>query len=100
MNMLKKHYLEDGKICKVTFTLPPQIKANSVMLMGDFNNWDKGALPMKQVKDGAWKVEVRLEAGREYQYRYFVNGSEWHNDQGADKYTVHPYGGENSVVAT
>jgi 1,4-alpha-glucan branching enzyme len=98
--MLKKQYLSDGKICKVTFSLQPQFGAASVMLVGDFNNWDKDSLPMKQAKNGAWKAEVRLEAGREYQYRYFVNGSEWLNDQAADKYTIHPYGGENSVVAT
>jgi 1,4-alpha-glucan branching enzyme len=90
--MIKKRYASDGKICKVTFTLPPQIKATSAVLTGDFNNWHKDALPMKRAKDGAWKVDVKLEAGREYQYRYFVNGTEWHNDQNADGYAVHPYG--------
>jgi 1,4-alpha-glucan branching enzyme len=98
--MLKKQYVSDGKICKVTFILPSQIDATTAMLSGDFNNWDKTALPMKRAKDGVWKVEVKLEAGQEYQYRYFVNGNEWLNDQAADKYIVHPYGGENSVVAT
>lgn len=98
--MLKKHYLSDGKICKVTFTLPSQINATTAVLVGDFNNWDKDALPMKRAKDGTWKTEIKLEAGREYQYRYFINGGEWHNDLAADKYMVHPYGGENSVVLT
>ncbi len=98
--MLKKQYLSDGKICKVTFTLPAQIDATAAVLVGDFNNWDKDALPMKRAKDGAWKVEVKLEAGHEYQYRYLINGNEWHNDQAADKFAVHPYGGENSVVST
>lgn len=39
--MLKKNYLSDGKSCKVTFTLPPQIDVRSAMLTGDFNNWNK-----------------------------------------------------------
>lgn len=98
--MLKKQYLSNNTVCKVLFTLPPQIKATSVVLVGDFNNWDRGALPMKRAKDGAWRAEIKLEAGREYQYRYLINDSEWHNDQNADKYVTHPYGGENSVVAT
>ena len=98
--MLKKRYISNGQICKVTFILPKQIDATTAVLVGDFSNWDTDALPMKRNKDGTWKAEIKLEAGREYQFRYFVNGSEWYNDQGADKVVTHPYGGENSVVAT
>ncbi|MBN1429821.1 MAG: isoamylase early set domain-containing protein [Anaerolineae bacterium] len=98
--MIKKRYISDGKVCEVTFVLSSELQAGSAVLVGDFNNWDKDAQPMKQAKDGAWKAKVKLDAGREYQYRYFVNGSEWQNDMLADGYVVHPYGGENSVVIT
>lgn len=98
--MLKKKYISDNKVCKVTFTLPTQIDAHSAFVVGDFNSWSKDATPMKKLKDGTWKVDINLDAGREYQYRYLVNGSEWHNDWEADKYAAHPYGGENSVVVT
>jgi 1,4-alpha-glucan branching enzyme len=99
-NMLKKRRLSQGKGYEVTFILPPAINAKSVMLVGDFNNWDKDATPMSQAKDGSWQVKVKLEPKQEFQYRYYVNGSEWHNDWEADKYVMHPYGGENSVVVT
>jgi 1,4-alpha-glucan branching enzyme len=98
--MLKKRYLSQGKVCKVTFILPTEIKARSAFLAGEFNNWDKDATPLEQSKDGSWKAELKLEAGKEYQFRYLVNGNEWHNDWEADKYVMHPYGGENSVVVT
>jgi 1,4-alpha-glucan branching enzyme len=98
--MLKKKYVSDGKICKVTFILSSQIDVKSAVLVGDFNNWDKTATPMKQAKDGHWQAEVELEAGQEYQYRYFINEEEWQNDKDADKFAVHPYGGENSAVVT
>ena len=98
--MLKKRYVSDGKVCEVTFVVPSDVQAGSAVLVGDFNNWDKDALPMKKAKNGTWKAKVKLEAGREYQYRYLLNDSEWQNDQAADDYAVHPYGGENSVVAT
>jgi 1,4-alpha-glucan branching enzyme len=97
--MPKKRYLADGKYCKVTFVLPGEIKARAASVVGDFNNWDKDASPMQHLKDGTWKTEIKLEVGREYQYRFFVNSNEWHNDWDADKYVAHPYGGENSVVA-
>ena len=98
--MLKKRYFSNDEICKVTFYLPDEIPAKSVYLVGDFNNWNKESTPLHQLKDGRWKVEINLDAGKEYQYRYFVNGSQWHNDWNADKYIAHPYGGENSVVVT
>jgi 1,4-alpha-glucan branching enzyme len=98
--VLKKRYVSEGRICEVTFVLPSEPPADFAVLVGDFNNWDKTALPMKQAKSGIWQAKVKLEAGKEYQYRYFVNGSEWRNDQAADRYTMHPYGGENSVVTT
>jgi len=98
--MLKKKYLSNGAVCKVTFILPTEVKARSVFVVGEFNNWDKDVNPMQQANDGSWKVELKLEAGKEFQFRYLVNGNEWHNDWEADKYVMHPYGGENSVVVT
>jgi 1,4-alpha-glucan branching enzyme len=98
--MLKKKYLSNGTVCKVTFILPDEIKARTAFVVGEFNSWDKEANPLEQAKDGTWKVEIKLDSGKEYQFRYLVNGNEWHNDWEADKYVVHPYGGENSVVVT
>jgi 1,4-alpha-glucan branching enzyme len=98
--MLKKQRLKTRPACKVTFILPEGTQARTAYLVGDFNNWDQKALPMKKLKDGTFKAIVELEADREYQYRYLVNGSEWINDDAADRYVAHPYGGENSVVIT
>ena len=98
--MLKKRYISNGRICKVTFTLTSDSDIQSVALVGDFNNWDKSAMPMKKTEDGSWKIQLQLETGKEYQYRYFVNDREWQNDQDADKFAMHPYGGENSTVVT
>ncbi len=50
--------------------------------------------------NGASVAEVNLEAGREYQYRFFVNGVTWIVDPKADRNAIHLYGGENSVVIT
>jgi len=98
--MIKKRYISNNKVCKVTFTLPAQVDARTAMLVGDFNDWATDATPMKQNKDGTWRAHINLDAGKEYQYRYFVNEGQWLNDQAADKYEAHPYGGENSVVKT
>ena len=55
---------------------------------------------MEKLKDGRFKTTLDLEKDREYQFRYLVNGSEWHNDWEADKYVPNPFSGDNSVVVT
>jgi len=99
--MLKKQYLKRGTV-KVDFVLPAAVAADaeSAYLVGDFNNWDEGATPMKKLKNGTFKVTLDLEPGREYRFRYLVNGNQWHNDWDADRYEANPFSGDNSVVST
>ena len=97
--MLTKKFLKGKAVCKVTFQLPQDIEAKQASVAGDFNNWDPSAEPLKKSK-GVWKTTVDLDQGREYQFRYFVNGSEWHNDEAADKYVPNNVAGDNSVVVT
>ena len=96
--MLNKRFLKNK--CKVTFTLPKEISAESAFLVGSFNGWSKTATPLKQLKSGVWKVAVNLDKDREYQFRYFINGAEWHNDWEADAYVPNNVDGDNSVVKT
>ena len=97
--MLKKKFLKTKPTCEVTFELPDQIAAKNVSVVGDFNDWDPGANPLKKRK-GVWQATLKLEQGREFQYRYFVNGGEWYNDFEADNYVPNNIDGENSVVNT
>lgn len=98
--MLKKQFLKSKPVCKVTFYTPDSLQADTVHLVGDFNNWNETQTPMKMLKDGRFSVTLDLETGREYQFRYLINGTEWHNDWEADKYVPNPFIGDNSVVIT
>lgn len=98
--MLKKQFLKGNSICKVTFYTPVEIQAETIHLVGDFNNWDEKSHPMEKLKDGRFKLMLTLDTGKEYQFRYLVNGSIWHNDWEADKYVPNPFSGDNSVVMT
>lgn len=98
---LKKQYVTTGSICKVTFQLPKEATASAkkVHLVGDFNSWDTSSTPMKKHKDGIFRVTLSLEKGRDYQYRYLIDGKTWENDWCADKYVPSLFGDhENSVV--
>ena len=98
--MVNKQHLKSKPVCKVTFYSPAQIEAETVHLVGDFNGWSETETEMKKLKDGRFSVLLELEAGKDYQYRYLVNGRDWHNDWEADKYVANPFSGDNSVVTT
>jgi hypothetical protein len=86
---------------KVTFTLPKEAvaKAKTVVLVGDFNNWAvEKSIALTKQKDGSFKTTVELESGKEYQYRFLLNGETWENAWDAPKYVSSPFGGDNSVV--
>lgn len=98
---LSKRYLKSKPVCKVTFKLPKDAvqKARSVHLVGDFNQWNNKATPMKKLKNGAFSATLDLTAGTSYQFRYLINKSVWENDWSADDYVPTPFGdGDNSVV--
>ncbi len=49
-------------------------QAQSVSLVGDFNNWSPAAHPMKQMPDKAWFVTVELKHGH-HRYAFLVDGT-------------------------
>ncbi len=98
---LKKQYLKSKPICKVTFRLTKKQakKADTVNIVGDFNEWDKTSAPMKKLKSGDFTLGLDLESGKSYQFRYLIDGKEWENDWDADDYTPSSMGdSDNSVV--
>lgn len=99
--MITKTPSKDPKKVIVRFELPPAIWADQVYLVGDFNGWNETSHPMKCNRDdGMWYLTLELDHGRRYQFRYLVDGREWHNDWKADDYVPNPFGGTNSVVFT
>ncbi len=48
-------------------------KAHEVFLLGDFNDWDEKAHPMRRQPDGAWRLEVPLNHGHHH-YCFLVDG--------------------------
>jgi len=48
-------------------------QAHAVSLVGDFNNWEPNAHPMKQLSDKAWMTGVALKHGH-HRYAFLVDG--------------------------
>jgi hypothetical protein len=94
----QKKYLKT--VCRVTFRLPREAAAFAgiVNLVGDFNQWNREASPMKKLRDGSFSVTVSLPKGKAYHFRYLIDGFRWENDWCADAYVRNPYAGDDSVV--
>ena len=97
--MLTKRVSKNGKKCRVTFDLSTEVSAKTAALCGEFNDWVKNALPMKQRKNGSFYVALTLEVGREYRFRYWLDGERWENDWEADGYKSNDFGSEDSILA-
>ncbi|GBD87066.1 hypothetical protein BMS3Abin03_00992 [bacterium BMS3Abin03] len=85
---LRKKYSANKKNCRVTFTLPKEIGANfeELSVVGDFNNWDSHANRMTENEpDGSYSTTIDLKAGKEYQFKYLLDGNQWLNEPEADK---------------
>ncbi|MBD5433161.1 MAG: glycoside hydrolase [Treponema sp.] len=100
---LKKKFLKNNSKCEVTFTVSPEAAqgAQTIHIAGDFNSWSSKEDQLKKGKDGTFSIKIELDADKEYQFRYLVDGKRWENDWKADKYVPAPYSStDNSVVST
>lgn len=101
--MLSKKLIIKSKSYEIKFDIPKKDAGNisSVIVLGDFNEWSyDNAFVLKKNKSGAFSGKFEVPAGRIYHFRYLVNGSDWYNDNSADRFEpspLHPHI-ENSVV--
>jgi hypothetical protein len=72
-------------------------EANSVRIVGNFNNWvpTKESL-MERSQDGTWSKGVTLSPGK-YQYRFLVDDI-WVEDKNNPRAVENPFGGKNSII--
>jgi hypothetical protein len=71
--------------------------ASSVALVGDFNEWTRGATELKRSgAPGVWSISVPLTPGR-HEYAFIINGTRWVADPLAVK-SSDDFGTESSVI--
>jgi len=70
-------------------------KAEEVLLLGDFTNWEENPILLKRQNDGIWKATVPLQPGA-HEYRFIVDG-QWRDDTKCAARKANPFGGENCV---
>ncbi len=56
--------------------LPPGIASSTVTLAGDWNGWNKDAMPLRRSAEGTWSGHAWLSPG-DHEYKFVLNGTEW-----------------------
>ena len=80
---------------KVKFSIE-STEAREVFLLGDFNNWDSKAHPMKNDGNGRWGRTVMIPPGK-YEYKFLADG-QWLLDPCNDQRCPNCFGSDNSVL--
>jgi len=70
-------------------------EAASVVLVGDFTDWESHPVGLKRQRDGSWKTTVPLEPGA-HEYRFIVDG-QWRDDEQCALRRQNPFGATNCV---
>jgi 1,4-alpha-glucan branching enzyme len=99
--MFTKKYLKTKSICKVFFkVLKKDVgSAQSIKIVGEFNNWDTKASSMTKLKNGDFSYQIDLDCDKAYEFRYLKDDEKWFNDGSADYYMPSPFPGiDNSVI--
>jgi 1,4-alpha-glucan branching enzyme len=72
--------------------------SSRVAVVGDFNDWDPAATPLRPAGDGGtWIVELRLRPGR-YHYTFLIDGRRWARDPNEPRAAESDFGAPVSVL--
>lgn len=96
--MLKRSKPAGGTV-KVTFALPLGEPDGAVSVLGDFNDWDHEAHPLKKRSNGMRSAVIEVPIGRTYHFKYLAADGTWFNEDDADWYEANEYGEVNSVLS-
>ena len=68
---------------RVTFALPADEPRGAVSVVGDFNDWDPFAHPMRRRANGTRSAAVTVRPGATLRFRYLAEGGVWFDDETA-----------------
>ncbi|MEV5413365.1 isoamylase early set domain-containing protein [Thermopolyspora sp. NPDC052614] len=78
-----------GGEVRLTFVLPPEQVPGPTSVVGDFNDWNPFAHPLRPAEDGTFQATATVRWDRELCFRYLAAGGHWFDDPDADRYDEH-----------
>lgn len=69
---------------KITFALPSDHPAGKVSVVGNFNDWTPGAVPLKKRSNGTMSATVTVPSDYIVAFRYLGENDTWFDEPDAD----------------
>ncbi len=82
--MLKCTNVRRNNTVKVTFALTADEVDQPVSVLGDFNDWDPAAHPLKKRRNGTVSATVEVAAGQSMRFKYLTADGAWFCDPETD----------------
>lgn len=79
--MIKTTKASGADMVKVTFSLPTGEPAGAVSVVGDFNDWDPFAHPLRPRANRTRSASVTVPKGSTLRFRYLAEGGMWFDDE-------------------
>ncbi len=92
--MVKTTKLRRDDKVRVTFTLPAGEPSGHVSVVGDFNDWDPFAHPLRRRANRTRSASVTVPAGSTLRFRYLAEGGWWFDDE-----TIPVADGRDAIIA-
>ncbi len=81
--MIKTARPDRNNVVRVTFVLPADGPSGAVSVVGEFNDWNPFAHPLRKRGNGTRSAVVSIPAGSKLRFRYLAEGGLWFDDETA-----------------
>ena len=82
--MIKTTRPDRNDVVRVTFVLPAGEPPGAVSVVGDLNDWNPFAHPLRRRGNGTRSTAVSVLAKSTLRFRYLAEGGLWFDDDAAD----------------
>jgi 1,4-alpha-glucan branching enzyme len=82
--LIKKARPDRNQVVRITFVLPADEPPGAVSVVGDFNDWNPFANPLRRRPNGTRSAVVSVPANSTIRFRYLAEGGLWFDDDSAD----------------
>lgn len=94
--MIRRTKSRNPNCVRVSFALPLDTAPDPVSVVGDFNDWDPDAHPLRKRSNGTRSVVIDLTEGQSVQFKYLDANGEWTPESDADGVIINEWGEVNS----
>jgi 1,4-alpha-glucan branching enzyme len=81
--LIKTTRPDRNDLVRVTFVLPADEPPGAVSVVGDFNDWNPFAHPLRRRANGTRSIAVSVPARSTLRFRYLAEGGVWFDDETA-----------------